>query len=95
MDAPEDRFDGQAVLDALDPDRAPSDGYSTVAAPLLDALLRTLKRNPARLRALHTFVESFAADEETAALLPEGFDEVWNPIWALAQEQQQQEGRSE
>lgn len=83
MDRPDERFDAQAVLAAFEPQGETQ--RHTPTAPLLEALLRTLRREPARLRQLHGFIESLARDDATDLLPPE-FHDVWTPIWTLAQE---------
>jgi hypothetical protein len=47
---------------------------------LLEQLVRTLQRDPARLDAVGRFVDDLAKDSEGAAILPPGFDLIWKPI---------------
>jgi hypothetical protein len=56
------------------------------ALPLLEALLRTLDRDPAKLAAIRRVVEELASSETTADLLPDGWDEVWGAVDAAAKE---------
>lgn len=50
--------------------------------PLFEELLRTLARAPRQLEAVGRLVEDLRRTPEGAGLLPEGFDEVWRPIWS-------------
>jgi hypothetical protein len=55
-------------------------------APLLEALLRSLDREPAKLDTIESHITTLRADNETWDLLPDGFEEVWNAIWEARQE---------
>ena len=61
-------------------DRAAGEGSESaeraVALPVLERLLRTMRRDPARLAALHPLVTGLAADDA----LPDGFSELWEAI---------------
>lgn len=50
--------------------------------PLFEELVRSLARSPAKLDAVSRLVEDLRRTAEGAALLPEGFDDVWKPVWA-------------
>ena len=50
--------------------------------PLLEALMRALSRNPEQLDRIARLVDDLRRTEQGARLLPEGFDSVWEPIWA-------------
>jgi hypothetical protein len=54
--------------------------------PLLETMLAALRRDPARLESVQSLVEELRASEEGKALLPEGFEAVWEAIWAVARE---------
>lgn len=49
--------------------------------PLLEDLLRVAARTPERLRDVHRLVEDLKRSPAGRKVLPEGFDEVWDPIW--------------
>jgi hypothetical protein len=49
---------------------------------LVRELARTLARAPEKLDAVWRLAEDLRRTPEGARLLPEGFDEIWNPIWA-------------
>lgn len=66
------------VLSALDAAGGWNDPWSI---PLLESMVRALARNPERLDHVARLVESLRSTEEGAALLPEGLDEIWSPIW--------------
>jgi hypothetical protein len=52
------------------------------SAGLLESLLRALDRDPTRLDATRQVVSDLMATDEGRAKLPDGFETVWNPIWA-------------
>jgi hypothetical protein len=49
----------------------------------LESLLRTLHRSPARLDAIARLVADVRKQPDAEKLLPENFDDVWEPIWAV------------
>lgn len=49
---------------------------------LFESLLRALDQNPTKLDQVARLVEDLRGAEGTESLLPEGFDNVWKPIWA-------------
>jgi len=52
---------------------------------LLESLLRTLHRSPARLDAVARLVADLRKQPDGNGLFPPNFDEVWEPIWAVRQ----------
>lgn len=54
---------------------------------LFEALVRALDREPERLDRLERTIRELRESGNCRDLLPEGFDEVWGPIWAARQEQ--------
>ena len=50
--------------------------------PLFESLLRALDREPAKLDHVAGLIEDLRKTPEGEALIPEGFTEVWDPIWA-------------
>jgi hypothetical protein len=50
--------------------------------PLFEVLVQTLYRDPSRLDHVARLVEDLRRTDEGAALLPESFESVWEPIWA-------------
>ena len=59
---------------------AASDGHGAASLPVLEKLLRTMRRDPAKLAGLHPLVSDLAAD----GALPEGFAELWAMIYDVA-----------
>ncbi len=55
--------------------------------PLFESLVRALDRNPAKLDHIARVVEDFRKSEEGRSLLPNGFDSIWEPIWAARERQ--------
>jgi hypothetical protein len=51
--------------------------------PLLELLLRAVRRDPSRLDHIDRLLHDLA--EQRDEVLPPGFDEVWDPIWAHRQ----------
>ncbi len=52
---------------------------------LLEALLRCLSHNPSRIDEAAALIADLAKTPEGADLLPEGLDEIWEPVWAARQ----------
>jgi hypothetical protein len=52
------------------------------AVPLFEDLLRTLSRAPEKLAAVDRLIRDLKRTPEGCALLPEGFDAMWQAIWA-------------
>lgn len=59
------------------PSDSGEDPHRSTAAPVLEKLLRTMRRDPGKLTALHPLVMDLAADDA----LPEGFFELWTTIF--------------
>jgi hypothetical protein len=57
-------------------------GFAGVGIPLFETIVRTLYRNPAKLDQIARLVEDLRKTQDGMLLLPEGFDEIWKPIWA-------------
>lgn len=58
------------------------DGYGSPTLPVLEKLLRTMRRDPAKLHGLHPLVRDLADDD----VLPPGFAELWEAIFDVAAE---------
>ena len=59
---------------------AAADGPGPASLPVLEKLLRTMRRDPAKLAGLHPLVSDLAADDA----LPPGFAELWTMIYDVA-----------
>lgn len=57
--------------------------------PLLETLLSALDRDPTRLDRVAALVSDLRSSPATADLLPDDFDDIWDPIWRVRKEQQQ------
>ena len=68
------------AVDRLD-NETPEGGSNPLSLPVLEKLLRTMRRDPARLVGLHPLVSDLAADDA----LPEGFAELWTMILDVAE----------
>lgn len=77
----EDRI-GMDLLDAVETvaEGAGSDTDNVHGLPVLEKLLGTMRRDPAKLDGLHPLVADLAADDA----LPPGFIELWNTIREVA-----------
>jgi hypothetical protein len=49
--------------------------------PLFEAMIRALGRSPEKLDHVDRLVRDLGTGEDGQSLLPEGFDEIWEPIW--------------
>ena len=67
--------DGNAATPGDDP--APF----ALELPLFESMLRALEREPAKLDHVARAIQDLRATPEGEALLPQGFAEVWDPIW--------------
>lgn len=54
--------------------------------PLFETLVRALDRSPAKLDEVNALVNELSRTAEGRALLPDGFEDVWRPIWATREE---------
>ena len=79
------------VTDMPDPSsgttRKTDDGESTgtvafATGGLFEVLLKNLDRSPQRLDYLHGLMTELRKDTAESDLFPEGFDAIWEPIWA-------------
>ena len=61
-------------------------GTSAAGLPLLEAMVRTLHRCPAQRDQIKRVVDDLRQTPEGRQMLPEGFDEVWEPIWRVREE---------
>lgn len=52
-----------------------------VDIPLLEVLVRSLSRTPGRLDHVANLIDELLATDEGREVLPEGFEQVWAPIW--------------
>jgi hypothetical protein len=76
------------VLDGLSPawNTSPgADGWAGAVGggTLFESLVKALHRDPARLDAVASLVEDLRKTSDASALLPEGFDGLWEPIWRV------------
>ena len=54
--------------------------------PILEVMLKALSREPGKLDELAKLVADLRRTAEGTALLPPGFDAIWEPIWTARQE---------
>lgn len=72
-----------AAIEALNGRTTTNDGLFQPIFPLMEVLIRTLQRHPEQLDTIANLVDSLKKSEEGMAILPEGFLELWEPIWAI------------
>jgi len=59
-----------------------AEGSAFLQFPLFEVLVRTLDRNPKKLDQISSLVADLKKTVEGCALLPDQFDEIWQPIWS-------------
>jgi len=57
------------------------DNMAAVRFPLFEALVKTLDRNPRKLDQIARLVEDLKRTSTDGEVLPDGFEEIWEPIW--------------
>ncbi|HXS33948.1 MAG TPA: phospholipase D family protein [Solirubrobacterales bacterium] len=73
---------------ARPPDGSAGDLGGVHGLPLLESLLRTLDRDPVKLAAVRRVVEDLQGSEGGSSLLPEGWQDIWEPVSAVAHREQ-------
>ena len=68
------------TIERISDEPATPDGNGSVSLPVLEKLLRTMRRDPAKLISLHPLVSDLTADDA----LPPGFAELWEMIHDVA-----------
>lgn len=53
--------------------------------PLFEALIKALNRNPSQLDRIHSLVKDLRQFPEDETMLPDNFEEIWDPIYAVRQ----------
>lgn len=53
--------------------------------PLFEALIKALHRNPAQLDRIHSLVKDLRQFPEEETMLPDNFEEIWEPVYAVRQ----------
>ncbi len=53
--------------------------------PLLESLLRALDREPAKLDHIAALISDLRKSPDGRELIPDGFADVWEPVWAARQ----------
>ncbi len=49
--------------------------------PLFECMVRAMAKDPRRLDDLNTLIQDLKGHPETSDLLPDGLEEIWEPIW--------------
>jgi hypothetical protein len=62
-------------------DPSPDLAGPRIELPLFESLLQALKREPSRLDHVARVIDDLRKSPEGEALIPEGFLEIWEPIW--------------
>ena len=68
------------------PPRQPHPKLSILKKEFFESLVKTLWSRPENIDCIHKFIEDIRKAPNSAELLPEGFDEIWEPIWKARQE---------
>jgi hypothetical protein len=77
----------RALADVVAETGAGDGSQPVLEVPLLESLLRTLDRDPEKLKAVARVVGELEEAEGGASLLPDGWDAVWDPVSAVARTQ--------
>ncbi len=80
-----DRYDIADIIERLN--RGGGTDGAAIGLPLIETMLAAVRRDPERLRHVQSLVDDLRASAEGRALLPAGFEAVWDAIWLVAQEQ--------
>jgi len=68
-------------------DSGDADAHETsFGLPLLEPLIRTLGRDPQRLRHVARLIDDIRSTEEGRRIVPAEFMAIWEPIWAASKE---------
>lgn len=59
-----------------------TEGSAFLQFPLFEVLVRTLDRNPKKLDQISRLVDDLKKTVEGRDVLPDQFDEIWQPIWS-------------
>jgi hypothetical protein len=76
---------GTALFDALNAEPGVSPYKYQAEAPLFESLVQALHRDPTRLDQIARTVADLERTPEGAQLLPQGFHDIWTPIWEARQ----------
>jgi hypothetical protein len=82
----DDGWDARKALDVLEGEQSGTDHHpkdSEFGLPLLEPMLRALARDPAKLECVAQLVGDLSKTPEGRAMIPEGFDRIWLPIWRV------------
>ena len=76
--------DARSILLALQKGLSGSsaEGSAFLQFPLFEVLVRTLDRNPKKLDQISRLVDDLKKTFEGREVLPDQFDEIWQPIWS-------------
>ncbi len=82
----DDGWDARHAIEILDEHdtrtkRTGTGGQGSVDLPLLESLLRALTKDPIKLDRIAQLIADLSKTPEGQALIPPGFDGVWQPIW--------------
>lgn len=83
----DDGWDARRAIEILDehdkkePPTHPNDGRGPLELPLLEALLRSLTKDPTKLDRIAQLMSDLEKTPQGQALIPPGFGEVWRPVW--------------
>lgn len=78
-------LDPRALLPPKAGDGGAGNNFGVGRNALFESLVRTLDRDTRRLDQIARLVDDLRKTVEGAALLPDGFDSIWAPVWAARQ----------
>jgi len=83
----DDGWDARQAIEILDEDdkrnKSPhrTDDRGPLELPLLEALLRSLTKDPTKLDRIAQLISDLEKTPQGRLLIPPGFGEVWRPVW--------------
>jgi len=69
----------------LDGDGHPQNAWRVTEIPLFETMVRALYRDPARIDSVAELIDRLRKDPEAAKLLPEAWEQIWQPVWQTRQ----------
>jgi hypothetical protein len=69
--------------------------HSMFESTLFESMVRALHRDPGRIDQVAHVIDDLRKSADGIALLPNGLDEIWQPIWATRQQQLEKQIQSQ
>lgn len=82
---PTEDLSGFLHMLGINGDGAAKGTWRTTEIPLFETMVRALYRDPARIDSVAELIDRLRKDPEAAKLLPETWDQIWQPVWQTRQ----------